>query len=397
MKTIKINKSKSKKSIISIKNKKKQIGKGIKRFTLFKPLNGIHIGNEIIKKISGPISFYYLKPIKVKEEGIDFPLIILFGDLHDSRETMCTPCNNAEGCYQIYDASFLKLLDEISPLNKPVDLYFEDFKVNSSYENESILFDDDPLNTTTIYEKFNSNSNKNININLTPPLHIFQQLYGIPCFTHIRRDITPISKKCPTTNIRWQYGDVRFCDNCIETIIDKWTLDKKLTRNEDKIKNALDKMIKNFNKTRDHLELSTMLFIILNTKNSLIIKQFKKQSFPPFKDIQFWINISAQSLIHSIEIQYFTIKEAINLLLVDIYTIMRIMKQPNKTHIQSTLCIGYFGHSHILDMVNIFTKYLNYTIEYQIEENNENRCLEITESINLTKDIEEHNRIRDSF
>ena len=89
--------------------------------------------------------------------------------------------------------------------------------------------------------------------------------------------------------------------------------------------------------------------------------------------------------------------EAINSLLVDIYTIMRIMKQSNRTHIQPTLCIGYFGHYHILNMVYIFTRYMNYNIEYQIEVNNENRCLEITKPINLSKDIEEHNRIRDSF
>jgi hypothetical protein len=47
-------------------------------------------------------------------------------------------------------------------------------------------------------------------------------------------------------------------------------------------------------------------------------------------------------------------------------------------------------------MVEIFTRHLGYSTDYNIEKTDPiNRCLEITKEINLSHDVDEHNRMRD--
>ena len=87
--------------------------------------SGIIINGNIIKKISGPVSFYYLKPIN-KNKSRYFPLIILFGDAHFSKKFICN--NSKNGHYTISNEVFLKLLDElVYDDNYPVDFYTETF------------------------------------------------------------------------------------------------------------------------------------------------------------------------------------------------------------------------------------------------------------------------------
>ena len=81
--------------------------------------NGLILKDKIINRISGPVSMYYLTPSlrelhNYKEENIDLPLIILFGDHHYSRENMCPNCDCDEKscCYEIYHTDFLKELDK---------------------------------------------------------------------------------------------------------------------------------------------------------------------------------------------------------------------------------------------------------------------------------------------
>ena len=82
--------------------------------------NGLILKDKIINRISGPVSMYYLTPSlrelhNYKEENIDLPLIILFGDHHYSRENMCPNCDCDEKscCYEIYHTDFLKELDKL--------------------------------------------------------------------------------------------------------------------------------------------------------------------------------------------------------------------------------------------------------------------------------------------
>jgi hypothetical protein len=397
-KKIIVRKIKNKKSIRSIKNKKIYIAKGVKQFSLWKPLpiiqNGIHIENEIIKKISGPVSFYYLKPIKVKEQGIDYPLLMLFGDNHMSRDNMCAPCNNEEGCYQIYDNSFLKLLDTVSSIEKPIDIYFEAFEVNKSAENYSFVYSE-------------THENPMFNINNITPIQNYQNLF-FNCFKHIKRDdlhgYNVLGKKCPTKTIRWQYADVRFCDNdCIEGQIKKYCQDI-LHENQTpttEFEKSLNDLVIQFKNTENYLDFSTELFnnFLTIENKSLIRKQINKQQNLKLKDINFWINMYAESL-NNYNLMYnnsnFLFFILISNSLLDIYTILRMMKTSNVTSIQPTICMIYLGNVHILNMVEIFTRHLGYSTDYNIEKTDPiNRCLEITKPINLSHDVEEHNRMRD--
>ena len=364
--------------------------------------NGIHIGDKIIKKISGPVSFYYLKPTKVKEPGIDYPLLMLFGDMHRSRDNMCDPCNSDKGCYQIYDDRFLQLLDKVSSLEKPMDIYFEDFKVNKSAENLSSFFSE-------------THENPKLNINNIPPLENYQMLF-FNCFNHIKRtDLRGFNKNinnkvCPTRTIRWQYADVRFCNNdCIEGKIMQYLKNylkndkyKQFTIFEDKFNELVKGLIGlNTYSISNFMDFSNKLFnnFLTIENKSIIRKQINKQQNSKLKDINFWIEIYATSLMNDfIKINpnpnrfYVYIPST----LVDIYTILRIMKTSDVTSIQPTICMIYLGNDHILNMVEIFTKQLDYSTDYNIEITNPiNRCLEITKEINLSNDVDEHNKMRD--
>jgi hypothetical protein len=64
--------------------------------------NGLIMNGKKITSISGPVSFYYLRPTKqVYDDGNKeyddcnkeyFPLIVLFGDTHRSDNNYCNPC-----------------------------------------------------------------------------------------------------------------------------------------------------------------------------------------------------------------------------------------------------------------------------------------------------------------
>ena len=88
--------------------------------------NGLELPNQIIQKINGPVSMYYLKPKKniwdkYKKEGVELPLLLLWGDIHQYRTGMCENCscnidneskNNC--CVALHDDRFLKELDKLN-------------------------------------------------------------------------------------------------------------------------------------------------------------------------------------------------------------------------------------------------------------------------------------------
>jgi hypothetical protein len=144
-----------------------------------KEKKGFIINNQKIKKISGPISFYYLKPTQSIIDIMFVPIIILFGDEHLSKKGMCNPCNQEKNCHIIGDHNFLKLLDTLAipEENQNVDFYIERFfntpniKFKEESELQRMVFNDD-----MIY-----------------------------CYHHKVKECS----ECPAKKIRWQLADIR--------------------------------------------------------------------------------------------------------------------------------------------------------------------------------------------
>ena len=164
--------------------------------------NGLQLPNQIIQKINGPVSMYYLKPKKniwntYKKEGLELPLLLLWGDIHQYRTGMCENCscnidneskNNC--CVALHDDRFLKELDELAKIT-PIDFYTEFSKDMISYvgHHGDILFGDFIKKTT------------------------------IDCYDVALRSKNYYTQHCPTQNVRWHYVDSRFMKNVIEGYI----------------------------------------------------------------------------------------------------------------------------------------------------------------------------------
>lgn len=152
--------------------------------------------DQVIQRISGPISMYYLRPDPsfMKDYlavGIYLPLVMLWGDQHESVSGQCDSCEcgEEECCRAIYDASFVKSLDQLGK-EYPIDFYTEwngsrDPSITTRYK-DNILF-----------------------------YHFLTRL-TLPCHNVSLRSKENYHSLCPTRNIRWHYSDVRFEQNTIE-------------------------------------------------------------------------------------------------------------------------------------------------------------------------------------
>ena len=152
---------------------------------------GIIIKDTLIKSISGPVSFYYLRP-KDTTESKYFPLIVLFGDYHRSRDFICNNCDcrNGKCCYTISDKSFLSLLDSLVYSHKyPVDFYTETFFIGTSTGFKNGFMEN--LTTKNMMKCYHKNL-KSVNNN-----------------------------KCPAQKIRWQSGDARMSAFSINSNLEK--------------------------------------------------------------------------------------------------------------------------------------------------------------------------------
>jgi hypothetical protein len=368
--------------------------------------NGIVINNKLISSISGPVSMYYLKPKIVKNEGIDFPLIILFGDKHFSDENMCNNCtcvyNNC--CYRIDDERFLQNLDKLSSKSNPVDFYIEDFfEYNVNAFKGGIMENMISGKMAECYNKVLQN----------------EMLYD----------------ECPTRNIRWHYGDVRSATGSVEYIINSTGLiniyNDSILINDvlssgylPTIKNLLNVLLLSkpqINGQHDFnfKDFATGLFNLFDEQKekSLIYKQFIKQSYQPFRNWNYWTDMYYQSLMNCInlfdDLPIFTMDDInsigtknnshmarlffnISLSFVDIYIIMRMMKKPSGIDsVQPSMCFGYFGDLHTINTTKLLVHSDLYDIVYvKNQSKTDNRCIKIDQNINIDEDIRKHNIAR---
>ena len=156
------------------------------------------IGNQKIARLSGPIEACLLKSVENK----NYPLLFLCGDRHNSIDQLCSDCtcdgeSDSNCCLEIFSVKFLQLLDKWSNTNK-VSFYTEFFEPSE----EKKLYTSNPkLFTKHLQDRFASS-----------PKGVMQLLreYLISCYLRDPTKPDPISQKyCPTTQINWEYGDLR--------------------------------------------------------------------------------------------------------------------------------------------------------------------------------------------
>jgi hypothetical protein len=271
---------------------------------------GITIGETTIRKISGPISFYFLKPSKTipLDQTHYFPLIMLFGDSHRSKENSCKSCSCSKDscCFTISDTPFLELIDTLAE-TYPIDFYTE-----TAFLGMGTGFDEGYMKDLTTGS-------------------------FMDCYHRVLRNTS--NDKCPTKNIRWHAADARFMGISIRNEYDEHTqsfdkniVSKKFLNDQyieahfhklgylireifiisdvNPIKNYLiinDYVKKTHFKTLDNYlifiknllegtktidefyeKMSVEIFKIMNKDNSLIEKQINKQTYPPFKVKEYW-------------------------------------------------------------------------------------------------------------
>jgi hypothetical protein len=289
---------------------------------------GITIGETTIRKISGPVSFYFLKPSKTIpfDQTQYFPLIMLFGDRHRSKENSCESCSCSKDscCYTISDTPFLELIDTLAE-TYPIDFYTE-----TAFLGMGTGFDNGYM------KDFTTGS-------------------FMTCYHRVLRNTS--NDKCPTKNIRWHAADARFMGFSTRTDYDEYMesfdknvvskkflndqyiefhlselsdlIEEMLKTNElelsyryyllinDYVKKTHFKTLDNYlifiknllegTKTMDEFyeKMSVEIFKIMNKDNSLIEKQINKQTYPLFKEKAYWQKLFQMSLKNNyVEISY---------------------------------------------------------------------------------------------
>jgi len=409
---------------------------------------------DIVRYISGPVSMYYLKPKEdsfrmiYEEYGYYLSLVLLFGDIHFSKENMCS--DDTDKYYNIYDDNFISKFDTIADIT-PIDFFVE----TSPYENIK-----NPM--------------------IISPLKILKKEYK-DCFDLKLRD-TSKYELCPTKNIRWHYSDIRLYKNKIEGHIFSYFLYFRILYDNIKkgsiginsyefeqtqLDNDLHSFMPKPNNSNyileKHLNLSTKGFVlelfnlfiedptnsdkmtilisnIINTVqiNSLLYKQMNYSS-PKHK--LFWESIIKFSIysdkiflrdLEKLEIGEYKellinikneliegkysiiirpennlkytiilgilkdIFERFTAKLLDLYFLSRLFKNP-EDNINSTLSICYFGNEHIKIIYEIL-KNIGYNTDFDKKlskiDNKVNRCIAIDKLIDLENDVTTHSSLK---
>jgi hypothetical protein len=418
-------------------------------------------GKGGVESLSGPVSFYYLRPKKSVYDlghGQYFPLIVLFGDRHFSFENTCDPCvcspKQKKGCcHKLSDPHFFRKLDRLSTPQHPVDFYTET-----------------PLSGTG--SGFNGGMLKDLTTGEM-----------ISCYHHLLRGTR--YDKCPTKKIRWQAGETRHIwSNELSVSYDEDHFMQELYKNPSNITKMerktwieqefttilrLFKSVKRVPKEFKHLyiikiklllsksvfndieglqkllltlcddsngsgdlnvdKFSKAFFGLFTKDNSLIYKQILKQRFEPLRNFNRWIDFYKRLLHHETETQLYYIPykkqvlremieklpailsnasafdfsrfdpydylggfDIINSPLSDIYTIARILKQPEGGN-RSSLSFGYFGDAHVKNMVHLLLSTNLYELVYEKPMiHSISRCQTFDFTLNLSEEVRDHNR-----
>jgi hypothetical protein len=282
---------------------------------------GIHIGDKIINRISGPISLYFLKPAEnVSALNLNFfPSVMLFGDQHWSKTNTCEKCSCSKKacCFKITDSSFLQLIDEFAS-KYPIDFYTETAFLGSKGFKGGFMEYFTKGDFVSCYHK----SLRNTHFDKCPTKHIRWHASDsryMDIQVHLNnRDSFPdnknkkllkenklkISKKYINTSyIEPQIAYIiLLISSIIQTTLDAnsfykryyisklfiylpFTIFKTLENFIHFLQNAVYKNKLDINR------LTKNIFSMMNINNSMFYKQIAKQTFEPFKHVSYWVNL----------------------------------------------------------------------------------------------------------
>lgn len=236
-------------------------------------------------------------------------MIFLFGDRHWSKENYCSQCTCSSEkkscCYELSDHSFLKLIDNMAS-KYPIDFYTETFFVGTESGFKGGMME--PMTTGDMISCYNRH------LKNTKDYH------------------------CPTENIRWQAGDIRYAgegrrgrvfeiksnkfmnksyiEYQLHNILDKifWIFKYKGKYNykdlikllRTSLKESYFKNFKNFKvfllnlfdgNNIDYKKFASKLFsFMINDTTSAIYKQVRKQTYGDFNVMKKWEEFYARSM-----------------------------------------------------------------------------------------------------
>ena len=359
--------------------------------------NGLYVGFHRIDRLSGPSSFSLLTP-----ETLDLPIIMLFGDSHNTNEYQCEKCscslNSLECCLRTFDDKFLKNLDLLSSREHPVDIYVEGFSSNYDINKNEFAID---------------SKKQHLNLENKVDHQMFMmKLNYFKCFDDIRKfdkedpNYKLYEKYCPTKFIRWNFADPRVTerDNILETKI--FTLIRSFLNSNFNVKTIERHPI-------FHL-IQRLIFIpndfvnsILNDKNSLLQHEFS-QIPESIKEKVIESLVKYIDYLHSTTEDFEELKLALSLkstrlnnfeifirltnltsFITEIYSFLRMLQSSPRPWLQ----VMIFGHRHcenfIHFLVNIFGKYkirLNLGTENVILDFKNNKLTTTSQCIEFNKE-----------
>ena len=382
------------------------------------------INETEVKKISGPVSMYILTPIK-NELFPNLPIYMLFGDKHNSDKGLCEKSSES---MNISSVEFLGLMNTLVNSNEYIDFYVEGGDLHNRMPFPELNYTDDfPMHNLW---------------------NFYVECYKKQKLATYKYDHTKCEK---TSQIRWHSGDIRFFkDEKFKDLLIRCNMHNFLFLFESKdtlTKETFLDNLKSFNgysteknSCFDKLLATTISFDDVRKEifleEGLINKQLKKinktQREEIIRYINEYINYTedkhkneitpeinkiANTLIEIItklknfveysnlesDIQYLkdnweTLERYGDLMLYkysitpDIYSICRSLKYLDSLEEDVPIInILYYGSIHTENVVHFLTKIIGkYNIRYfnSVASQNDNRCIEIKDNINLTKIVD---------
>lgn len=364
--------------------------------------------NTFIHQLSGPVSLYLLTPSNL--DMVYRPPVLIFGDFHLSMTNMCNPCESSMHCYSIGQTQLFELLNRFSTMQDSIDVFLEYFDTPEQKEDFVAGLAGGPMADTIKYA---------------------ENCFRAPRYR--RPDALP----CPSPNLKWHMIDIRHGSFFEETaqrqrpsvelliaqMYDPNILVRFVVDPHDPIRESILRILRSLYdpvKNVVHFDrfISTFVDEIMTPgvkSRSLIAKQVRKQKLTMSNDMlkrlfRHCMKVHVESLTKTQRMldqfkQSFPDSDSYSQFLenffnweyqqkqpkrleymvfffnafVDVYTVLRMFKSAST----SVLSVIYCGEAHALSMTHVLQQIYNYRLIYSQPEDNMNRCLTVTQSINM--------------